>query len=176
MDTAETQLRIAETIKQKIETKELLTANEFYEVLEVNIDWLEDALSECRVFAIAGPGGRSFYPAFFADPVIERDHLEHVTRMLALLPPHSQYLFYTTAITPQGETPLDSLRAGRLDEVITAALRAAADAPPRVPSIVEVLSGESWPPKTPLRHAPSESFADVLHGATPTRRGKVNFS
>ena len=64
-------------------------------------------------------------------------------------------------------TPLDALRAGRLDEVINAALRAAADAPRRVPSIVEVLAGESWPPKAPPRHDPSQSFADVLSEAKP---------
>lgn len=170
MHLAENCLRIAEKVGQQIETKELLTAVEFCEALKEDIDWLEDALGECRVFAIIGPGGLSYYPAFFADPVIRREHIERVTRMLALLHPHSQYLFYTAAKTSQGETPLDALRAGRLDEVITAALQAATDAPQRVPSIVEVLSEDSWPPKNPLRHDPSESFADILHGVTPRRR------
>jgi hypothetical protein len=66
--------------------------------------------------------------------------------------------------TSLGETPLDALRAGRLDDVITAALRAAVDAPPRVPSIVEVLAGDSWPPKAAPRHDPEQSFADFLNG------------
>lgn len=172
MHLAKTHLHDAETVKRQIETKELLTAVEFCAAVEMDIDWLEDALGECRVFSIIGPGGRSYYPAFFADPVIKRENIERVTRTLALLDPHSQYMFYTTATTSQGETPLDALRAGRLDEVITAALLAAADAPRRVPSIVEVLSGEAWPPKTPLRHAPGESFADILLGVTPRSRRK----
>jgi len=164
---AETHLRAAQMVEQQIERKELLTADEFCETLNAETDWLESALDECRVFAITGPNGRSYYPAFYADPTIRREHVERVTRALALLDPRSQYLFYTTVRTPQGETPLDALRSGRLDEVITAALRAADDAPRRVPSIAEVLVGESWPPIAPPRHVPSESFADVLSGAKP---------
>jgi hypothetical protein len=167
LHTIEAHLHAAETVKQQIERKELLTADEFCTALKTDTDWLESALDECRVFAITGPSGRSYYPAFYADSIISREHVERVTRMLALLHPRSQYLFYTTVRTLQGETPLDALRAGRLNEVITAALRAANEAPRRVPSIVEVLVGESWPPNVPLRHAPSESFADVLNGAKP---------
>jgi len=162
---AEAQVRAAATVKRQIESKELLTADEFCDVLEVDVDWLDDALEECRVFAITGPGGRSYYPAFYAEPGIKREHVERVTRTLALLHPRSQYLFYTTARTSLGETPLDALRAGRLDEVITAALGATADTPPRVPSIVEVLGREAWPPKAAPRHDPGQSFADVLKGA-----------
>jgi hypothetical protein len=162
---AEAQVRAAATVKRQIESKELLTADEFCDVLEVDVDWLDDALEECRVFAITGPGGRSYYPAFYAEPGIKREHVELVTRTLALLHPRSQYLFYTTARTSLGETPLDALRAGRLDDVITAALGATADTPPRVPSIVEVLGREAWPPKAAPRHDPGQSFADVLKGA-----------
>ena len=162
---AEAHVRAAETVKRQIESKELLTADEFCDVLEVDVDWLDDALEECRVFAITGPGGRSYYPAFYADPSLKREHVERVTRTLALLHPRSQYLFYTTVRTSLGETPLGALRAGRLEDVITAALGATADTPPRVPSIVEVLGGEAWPPKAAPRHDPSQSFADVLKGA-----------
>ncbi len=164
---AEAHVRAAETVKQQIESKELLTADEFCDVLEVDVDWLDDALEEYRVFAITGPGGRSYYPAFYADPGVRRKHVERVTRTLALLHPRSQYLFYTTVRTSLGETPLDALRAGRLDAVLKTAAMAAADAPPRVPSIVEVLAGESWPPAAPPRHDPGQSFADVLKGAKP---------
>jgi hypothetical protein len=164
---AEAHVRAAETVKRQIESKELLTADEFCDVLEVDVDWLDDALDECRVFAITGPGGRSYYPAFYADQGVRREHVERVTRTLALLHPRSQYLFYTTVRTSLGETPLDALRAGRLDDVITAALRAAVDAPPRVPSIAEALAGESWPPTAAPRHDPSQSFADVLKGVKP---------
>jgi hypothetical protein len=164
---AEAHVRAAETVMRQIESKELLTATEFCDVLEVDADWLDAALDECRVFAITGPGGRAYYPAFYADSAIKREQVERVTRTLAPLHPRSQYLFYTTVRTSLGETPLEALRAGRLDEVINAALRAAADAPRRVPSIVDVLAGESWPPNAPPRHDPSQSFADVLNGAKP---------
>jgi len=161
---AEAQVRAAETVVRQIESKELLTADEFCDALEVDVNWLDTALDECRAFAITGPGGRSYYPAFYADPGIQREHVERVTRTLALLHPRSQYLFYTTVRTSLGETPLDALRAGRLDAVLKTAAMAAADAPPRVPSIVEVLAGESWPPAAPPRHDPGQSFADVLKG------------
>jgi|GEM_PF-2898251 len=162
---AEAHLRAAEMVKRQIESKELLTATEFCDVLEVEPDWLDAALDECRVFAITGPGGRAYYPAFYVAPTIKREHIERVTRTLALLHPRSQFLFYTTVRTSLGETPLDALRAGRLEDVMTAALAATADAPPRVPSIVEVLGGEVWPPEAAPRHDPSQSFVDVLKGA-----------
>lgn len=164
---AEAHLRAAETVRRQVESRELLSADEFCDALEVDANWLDDALEECRVFAITGPGGRSYYPAFYADPGIKREHVERVTRTLALLHPRSQYLFYTTVRTSLGETPFDALRAGRLEDVITAALRAAVDAPRRVPSIVEVLAGESWPPEAAPRHDPGQSFADVLKGEKP---------
>lgn len=156
----------AEVVRQ-IESKELLTAAEFCDVLEVDADWLDAALDECRVFAITGPGGRAYYPAFYADPVIKREHVERVVRVLAPLSPRSQYLFFNSVRTSLDTTPLEALRAGRLDAVITAALMATADAPPRVPSIVEVLAGDSWPPKAAPRHDPSQSFADVMKGVKP---------
>jgi hypothetical protein len=164
---AEAHVRATETVRRQVESKELLTATNFCDVLEVDADWLDAALDECRVFAITGPGGRSYFPAFYADPTIKREHIERVTRTLALLHPRSQFLFYTTVRTSLGETPLDALRAGRLEDVMTAALGATADAPPRVPSIVETLTGESWPPIAAPRHDPGQSFADVLKGAKP---------
>jgi hypothetical protein len=164
---AEAHVRAAETVMRQIESKELLTATEFCDVLEVDADWLDAALDECRVFAITGPGGRAYYPAFYADPAIKREHVERVVRVLAPLSPRSQYLFFNSVRTSLDTTPLEALRAGRLDAVITAALMATADAPPRVPSIVEVLAGESWPSKAAPRHDPSQSFADVLKGAKP---------
>lgn len=164
---AEAHVRAAETVMRQIESKELLTATEFCDVLEVDADWLDAALDECRVFAITGPGGRAYYPAFYADSAIKREHVERVVRVLAPLSPRSQYLFFNSVRTSLDTTPLEALRAGRLDAVITTALMAAADAPPRVPSIVEVLAGESWPPKAPPRHDPGQSFADVLNGAKP---------
>jgi hypothetical protein len=164
---AEAHVRAAETVMRQIESKELLTATEFCDVLEVDADWLDAALDECRVFAITGPGGRAYYPAFYADSAIKREHVERVVRVLAPLSPRSQYLFFNSVRTSLDTTPLEALRAGRLDAVITTALMAAADAQPRVPSIVEVLAGESWPPKAPPRHDPGQSFADVLNGAKP---------
>lgn len=161
---AEALKKSAADIVRQIEKKQLLTAEEFCAVLEVDVDWLDEALYECRVFAITGPGGRSYYPAFYADPSLKRQHVEQVTRTLAPLSPLSQYRYYLSIRTSLGATPLEALRAGRLDEVITAAMRAAVHAPQRVPSVVEVLSDAPWPPIAPPQHDPSQSFADVLKG------------
>jgi hypothetical protein len=156
----------AEVIRQ-IESKELLSADDFCAAVGVTRDWLSDALTDGRLFAITGPGGRSFYPAFYAEAGIERAAVERVTHVLSRLPPGSQYWFYSSIRTSLQATPLEALRAGRLNAVLKSAEMFAQDAPPRVPSIVDVLANDSEQSMLLPPHDPRDSFADSLNGVKP---------
>jgi hypothetical protein len=163
---AEAYARAAQLVVQRIESRELLGIDEFCETVGVTRDWLSDALTEGRLFAITGPHGRSFLPAFYADASIKRADIEQVARVLSQRDPGSQYWFFTSVRTSLQGTPLDALRAGRLDAVIRAAEMHVEGAAPRVLSVVEELAGQSGPLTVPPQHDPSGSFADVLNGAT----------
>ena len=162
---AEAYARAAQLVVQRIESRELLSIDEFCEVVGVTRDWLSDALTEGRLFAITGPHGRSFFPAFYADASIKRADIEQVARVLSPRDPSSQYWFFISVRTSLQATPLDALRAGRLDAVIRAAEMHVEGAPPRVLSVVEELAGQSGPLTVPPQHDPSGSFTDVLNGA-----------
>lgn len=156
--------RAAEAVIRRIDNRELLSIDEFCETVGENRDWLSDALTEGRLFAIAGPGGRSYFPSFYADIGIKRTEIEEVARVLSPRDPSSQYSFFTSFRTSLQATPLDALRAGRFDAVIRAAEMHAEGAPPRVFSVVENLAGQPGPLTVPPQHDPSGSFADVLNG------------
>lgn len=163
---AEAYARAAEVVVRRIESRELLSPEDFCEAVGVTRDWLSDALTEGRLFAVVGPHGRSYFPAFYADASIKRGDIEQVARVLSPRDPGSQYWFFISVRTSLQGTPLDALRAGRLDAVIRAAEMHVEGAPPRVLSIVEELAGQSGPLTVPPQHDPSGSFADVLNGAT----------
>lgn len=164
---AEAFKRSAAEVMRQIESKELLSSDEFCAALGVTRDWLSDALTDGRLFAISGPEGRSFYPAFYADAGIQRTAIERVSQVLSRLPPRSQYWFYSSARTSLQATPLEALRAGRLPAVLKAAAMIAHDAPSRVPSIVDVLANDGAQATLPPPHDPLESFADTLNGVKP---------
>lgn len=155
--------RAAAIVVQRIKSRELLSIDEFCETVGENRDWLSDALTEGRLFAINGPQGRSFFPAFYADASVTRTDIEQVARVLSPRDPGSQYWFFTSIRTSLQGTPLDALRAGRLDAVLRAAEMHAEGAPPRVLSVVEELAGQYGPLTVPPQHDPSASFADVLN-------------
>lgn len=161
---AEAYARAADAVLHRIESKELLSLEDFCETVGVTRDWLSDALTEGRLFAVVGPHGRSYFPAFYADASIKRADIEQVARVLSQRDPSSQYWFFISVRTSLQGTPLDALRAGRLDAVISAAEMHAEGAPPRMLSVVEELAGQSGPLTVPPQHDPSSSFTDVLNG------------
>lgn len=161
---AEAYARAADVVVRRIESRELLSINEFCKAVGVSRDWLSDALTEGRLFAITGPHGRSFFPAFYADARIERADIEKVARVLSPRDPSSQYWFFITTRTSLQTTPLDALRAGRLEAVIRAAEMHAEGAPRRVPSVVDEIIGQSEAGTVPPQHDPSAALTDVLNG------------
>ena len=85
------------------------------------IDDLDLMIGAGQTQAIVGPSGENFYPAFYADNTIDRRKLETVAKVLGPLPAAAKFFFFTAKSTLLQSTPLQALRMGRVDEVLTAA-------------------------------------------------------
>ena len=118
---AEGRERAAETLARRIESKELLSAQELRKVLGVTQAEIDDAVASNRLFAFEGPGGERYYPAFYAVAEMDRASLELVAQELLDLPAPSKYHFFVSKRTNLGETPLEALKRGRVDEVLRSA-------------------------------------------------------
>lgn len=112
----------AATVAARIRRGELITSGQLQEALGVGRQAISNALGAGRMFAIVGPSGDNYYPSFYADDAHDRRVLEKVTKALGKLPAASKYHFFTSKFTALGETPLDALLKGRIDEVLGAAL------------------------------------------------------
>ncbi len=118
---AEGRERAAETLARRIENEELLSADELRSALGIAQAEIDDAVVEGRLFACVGPDGQSYYPAFYTDAEVHRGALERVARALGDLPAASKFHFFVSRRTNLGETPLEALKRGRVDEVLEAA-------------------------------------------------------
>lgn len=100
----------------------LLGAAAMRERLGISRQALSAALRAQRLFALSGPSGDYLYPAFFADPGLDRAVLEKVCRALGGLPGGAKWEFFTTPKGSLGrKTPLQALAKGRIDAVLAAA-------------------------------------------------------
>lgn len=118
---AEGRARAAETLARRIECKELLSANELREALGITQAEIDDAVEANRLFAFDGPDGQPYYPAFYADTDFDKQVLELLAQELRDIPAASKYHFFVSKRTNLGETPLEALTRGRIDEVLQAA-------------------------------------------------------
>lgn len=118
---AEGRVRAAETLARRIGNKELLSAGELRSALGITQAEIDEAVASNRLFALEGPGGEPYYPAFYADADVDRSGLELVTQELRDLPAASKYHFFVNTWTNLGATPLEALQRGRLAEVLRAA-------------------------------------------------------
>lgn len=109
------------SVLDAIRNGELVSSGTLQEALGVKRQALSGAVKAGRLFSLTGPSGENFYPAFFADPGLDRRAVEKVAKVLGTLPAASKYFFFTSKSTLLQETPLQALRRGRLDEVLTAA-------------------------------------------------------
>jgi hypothetical protein len=105
----------------RIAKHEFLNSGELQRALGVKRQALSGAVKAKRLFAIVGPSGENYYPAYYADPTLERRTLERVSKVLGSLPAPSKHHFFTSKSTLLQETPLDALRKGREAEVLVAA-------------------------------------------------------
>jgi hypothetical protein len=105
----------------RIAKHEFLSSGELQDALQVKRQALSGAVKAKRLFAIVGPSGENYYPAYYADPTLERRALERVSKVLGSLPAPSKHHFFTSKSTLLQETPLEALRKGREAEVLVAA-------------------------------------------------------
>lgn len=118
---AEGRERAAETLARRIESKELLSAEELRNALGIPQAEIDDAVDSNRLFAFVGPDGERYYPAFYAAADMDRASLELVAQELRDLPAASKYHFFVSEWTNLGETPFEALERGRVHEVLQAA-------------------------------------------------------
>jgi hypothetical protein len=111
----------AATTAQRIANHELISSGELQSALDVKRQAISGAVKAKRLFAIVGPSGENYYPAYYADPTLDRRSLERVSKALGSLPAPSKHHFFTSKSTLLQQTPLDALRKGRETEVLAAA-------------------------------------------------------
>lgn len=113
----------AEALQRRISNKELLPSTEFLAALNMRRQSLSEAVKANRMFAMVGPSGENYYPAFYADAELDRRPLERVSKVLGQLPAASKYFFFTSkSVVLGGITPLEALKKGRVADVLAAAV------------------------------------------------------
>lgn len=108
-------------IAERIRRGEYLTLGQLQSAWQVKRAVINNALTAGRIFAVVGPSGEKYYPSFFADPSLDRRVLEKIAKALGSLPAAAKYHFFTSKFTALGESPLDALRKGKVEQVIFAA-------------------------------------------------------
>lgn len=96
---------------------EIIALAELAKRLALTRQALNKAQSEQRLFFLP-VGGDRFYPAFWADPELDRPQLERISRSLGHLSGWSKWQFFTRPKgSLGGRTPLEMLKAGQLELV-----------------------------------------------------------
>lgn len=109
-------------LQHRIDNKLLLPPKDFQTALGISRQAINEAVKAKRMFALLGPGGEYYYPAFFADKDLHRRDIEKVSKALGNIPAPSKYFFFTNKSTSLGAlSPLGALLKGRVDEVMEAA-------------------------------------------------------
>lgn len=117
----------AAALQRRIAHKELLPSSEFQAALNITRQSLSEAVRVGRMFALVGPSGENFYPAFFADASLDRRSVEKAAKALGTLPAASKYFFFTSkSMLLNAQTPLDALKKGQVADVVQAAASFAA--------------------------------------------------
>jgi hypothetical protein len=105
----------------RVANHDLISSAELQRALNVKRQAISGAVKAKRLFAIVGPSGENYYPAYYADQTLDRRTLEKVSKALGSLPAPSKHHFFTSKSTVLQQTPLDALRKGRESEVLAAA-------------------------------------------------------
>jgi len=105
-----------------VEKRAILSSPEITATLGITRQALSKAVNSNRLFALE-VGGENFYPAFIADPGLDRRKLERISKILGDLPGWEKWSFFTSPTTSLAKrTPLDALKAGMYKQVAKAAL------------------------------------------------------
>lgn len=107
---------------ERILHHELLTSAELQAALGISRQSISTAVNDRRFFAILGPAGKNYYPAFYADSRYDRKAIERVSKRLGSLPGAVKYHFFTSKSHQlEGKTPLEALADGKEEKVLVAA-------------------------------------------------------
>lgn len=107
---------------RRIESKELVSKEEFIAMLGGRRRWVNEALRAGRLFLLETASGLEYFPAFFADDSYDRRAVGKVVQALEGLPNESKYYFFTRNSSRLSLTALEALAQGRTMEVIACAL------------------------------------------------------
>ena len=83
----------AVTIAARIANHEHISSGELQRALDVKRQAISGAVKAKRLFAIVEPSGENYYPAYYADPTLDRRTLEQVSKALGSLPAPSKHHF-----------------------------------------------------------------------------------
>lgn len=101
---------------------ELVSSHALAKAMAVTRQAISKAVKERRMFALAGVAGKMLYPAFYADPALNRSQMGKVSKELGQLPASSKWQFFTNPrVSLNGASPINALRKGKFAEVIAAA-------------------------------------------------------
>jgi hypothetical protein len=110
------------TLLKSIADGEWISSRDLQDRLHISRQSISKAVNEGRMFAVVGPAGANYYPAFYTLEKYSRRLLEKVAKQLGTLAPSVKYQFFTSkAFSLGGKTPLEVLEEGRLDDVLRAA-------------------------------------------------------
>lgn len=100
----------------------VIAAGELILLLDCTRQALSKAVRANRLFTV-DVGSERLYPAFYADPALDRRMLERVAKELGNLPGWSKWQFFTTPkASLGGMTPLAALKQGKFTEARRAAI------------------------------------------------------
>lgn len=107
---------------KRIAAKDLLTLTDMQGALGLRRQSISAAVKSGRFFTLEAPSGEVYYPAFYADPELDRKSVEKVSKALGDIPGASKYQFFTNkSIALGSQTPLEALKKGRLADVLVTA-------------------------------------------------------
>lgn len=100
----------------------LLTSAQICNLLGITRQALSRAVGARRMFAVDGPGGAQWYPAFYGGSTANRRDIEKVSGVLGDLPGDAKWQFFTTPKhSLGGRTPVEALEGGALESVLRSA-------------------------------------------------------
>lgn len=113
--------REAVELAASIERGDLITRAKLQRRLQLPDATLDAALEAGQLFALPGPDGLDYFPAFFVDPTYADRDLARVAVILRDLPASVRYHFFLSPSFRLQSTPLEALAEGRIDEVLSTA-------------------------------------------------------
>lgn len=104
-----------------VSEKQVVPAGDMAARLQITRQALSKAVKAHRMFTVY-VSATPMYPAFFADPDLDRRQLERVAKELGELPGWQKWTFFATPKASLGNiTPVQALKKGRYSEVRAAA-------------------------------------------------------